>query len=246
METEDELGGTGAQTGNLVHVAVAAFHKEPDVERKVQAGLAEMQANLTKFPGGDFPEAEKHYLHYVADPRNRDANVIAVEKLVEFELPPHELDPTGEPIYIRGTMDQIRQLDDGRTMIYDIKTGKNSGWHMIHSYAYQMAAYLLAARKNGFPFVENAVIIRTGGYRVRGADLPSPGGVFFPTHLSVERSLYMMSRIRRSIALIRKGEIDFGPGDQCTYCPYNGLENCIPLAESVLGFIPDSKLVSLF
>jgi hypothetical protein len=56
---------------------------------------------------------------------------------------------------------------------------------------------------------------------------------------------YILNRVRRSIALIRKGEIDFGPGDQCTYCPLGGLQSCIPTAETVLGFKPDSNLISL-
>lgn len=245
MEADDELGGKAAQTGQLVHVGAATFHNEPDPERKVQAGLVELQSSLSKFPLGDIAEAEKHYLCYVADPRNANAKVIAVEKNVEFELPPHPDDPTGENIYITGTLDQIRQLDDGSMRIYDIKTGAPTGWHMIHNYSYQLAAYLLAARANGFP-VDNSVIIRTQGYRVRGAVLPEPNGIFFPTHLSVGRSLYLMSRIRQAVASIRKGEIEFGPGDQCTYCPLNGIESCMPWAETVLGFEPDRKLISLF
>jgi hypothetical protein len=81
-------------------------------------------------------------------------------------------------VVIRGTLDQIRR-EGGRLVVCDLKTGKGTGLSMIHDYAYQQAAYVLAARASGFPEAEPGYIIRCYGYRERSAKLPSPDGVYW-------------------------------------------------------------------
>ena len=239
-EPEDQ-GGIAAQTGSLVHEAVAAFHLELDVNKKGEIGLATLSSSFPKFPLADTTSARLSYTHYANDPRNYLARIVeingkfAIEYKVTLQLTPHPSDPTGEPVFIEGTLDQIRVDDDGGLYIYDVKTGSaKGGWEMIHEYAYQQAAYTLAARQNGIP-VNPGYIIRTYGYRVRGATLPSAEGVFFAMPFTIEVAHMLMERVALEVANIRRNEVHVGPGVYCNYCQHGGLSRCIPKAEDTIG-----------
>jgi hypothetical protein len=243
--TEEDTGGPAAQTGSLVHAGVEAFHLEPDQAKKVAAAVAAMQRSAAEFPLADPTEARLYFEPYALDPRNvvaefaRDADGrIAIERKVSLSLPPHPTDSTGRPVYIRGTLDQIR-VENGRQIVCDYKSGtKLSGWDMLHSYAFQQAAYVLAARASGFPNAEPGYIIRGYGYRVRGAKLPAADGVFWWLPFDVAGCELLMDRVRLQVALIRNGELDFGPGTWCGYCPQKGLDTCIPAAQKRLFSLP--------
>jgi hypothetical protein len=234
-DTDD--GGPAAQTGSVVHAGVEAFHLEPDGAKKIGAAVAAMQRAAGEFPLSDPTEARLYAEGYVADPRNEKAEVVAVERKVLLTLPPHDLDPTGAPVVIRGTLDQIRR-EGGRLVVCDLKTGKGTGFSMIHDYAYQQAAYVLAARASGFPDAEPGYIIRCYGYRERSAKLPSPDGVYWWLPFDVAGAEQLLDRVRLQVALVRRGEIDFGPGPHCTYCPQRGLDSCVPTANKRLFSLP--------
>jgi hypothetical protein len=237
-EHVNDEGGPAAQTGSLVHKGVEAFHLEPDTGKKVAAAIAAMQSAAGKFPLACPKEARLYLDPYLLDPRNAHAEVVAVELKVTLTLPPHRLDPTGQPVHVRGTLDQIRR-ENGRLRVWDYKTGtKLSGWEMLHDYAYQQAAYTLAARQSGFPDVEPGGIIRGYGYRVRGAKLPAADGVFWDMPFDVTGAEYLMDRIRLQVALIRSGEVDFGPGTYCGYCPQKGLDTCTAEAGRKIFSLP--------
>lgn len=231
---DEDAGGAAAQAGSLVHEAVAAFHRETSSGKKAQAGLDVLQAGLPRFPLADPADARRHFTLYAADPRNVTADIVAVEHPVALILPPHPTDPTKQPVHIRGTLDQLRRVD-GRLLVDDLKTGQPSGWEMVHSYAFQMAAYTLAARVSGFPDAIPGRIIRTWGYRTRSAVLPSPEGVFWHLPLTVARCEALMERVRLEVARIRSGEVHFGPGVHCTFCPHGGLDRCEPEVSGRLG-----------
>jgi hypothetical protein len=233
---DEDAGGPAAQTGSLTHEAVAAFHREAVESKKAQAGLDALSAGLPRFPLADPADARRHYALYAADPRNLTADVLAVELAVTLSLPPHPTDPTGRPVVVRGTLDQLRRVD-GRVVVDDLKTGQPSGWEMVHSYAFQMAAYTLAARANGFPEAAPGRIIRTWGYRARAAVLPSPDGVFWHLPLTVARCEALMERVRLEVARVRAGEVHFGPGVHCTFCPHGGLDRCEPAVTGRLGLV---------
>lgn len=237
LEPEDDAGGPAAQTGNVVHAAVAAFHLEPDTGKKVAAAVAELQRAAAEFPQADPAEARLYLEPYLCDPRNQTARIVAVERPVSLTLDPHPLDPTGQPIVIRGKLDQIRE-EDGKLLVDDLKTGARTGWEMVHDYAYQQAAYALASRASGFPTAEPGRIIRVYGYRTRGARLPSPDGVFFSLPFDVAGARTLLDRVRLAVALVRRGEVDFGAGSHCTYCPLKGLDSCIPAATRRLFTLP--------
>lgn len=231
---DPDEGGPAAQTGSLVHAAVAEFHKEPDAAKRVERALEALAASAPDFPRADPSEARLFLRHYVADPRNLYAECVAVELPVEVRLAPHPLDPTGRDIWIKGTLDQIRR-ENGVPRVWDVKTGAPSGSVMLGDHAIQLAAYVACARASGFPEAEPGGIIRVGGYRTREACLPSPDGVFFRSDFCVRDVSVLLDTVRLIVALIRSGEVAVGPGPHCSYCPVGGLDRCLPLAFDHLG-----------
>lgn len=237
MLGEDDAGGAAAQTGSLVHAAVAAFHQEPDEKIRVQAAIEALGLNSPSFPLADQSEARLYLTPYIADPRNSRANVVAVEHPVALTLEPHPLDPTKQPIHIRGTLDQIRH-GDGKQVVCDLKTGRTEGWAMIHDYAYQQAAYTLAARESGFPNCQPGYIIRNYGYRAKTAKAPSPDGVNWWMPFTIDGAWALMDRVRLAVATLRAGYVEYGPGPQCSYCPLGGLSSCQEQANAKLFSLP--------
>jgi PD-(D/E)XK nuclease superfamily len=226
MNDQNE-GGAAAQLGSLVHKGVEAFHKADlsgvDLPTMVSAGTEALRSNAAMFPRADTDEAKKIFDCYSFDPRNW-REVISVELPVEFYLDPHPSDKTGKPIYIKGTLDQYG-LYNGYLSILDVKTGKPDGYSMLHEYAVQMSAYLLGALAKGLK-VDRVYIIRTGGYRVRGAVLPSPDRIFWCTPLDETRAQNILDRVRIEVAHIRNGEVNLGPGSHCVWCEHGGLDTC--------------------
>ncbi len=246
---EDDEGGAPAQTGSLVHAAIAAFHQTTDEAKKLQAAIEAIGLNSPKFPLADLNETRLFLTPYLADPRNAKANVIACERPVSLTLDPHPLDPTKQPIIIKGTLDQIR-LSPAREYVSDYKSGTPTGWAMIHDYAYQQAAYLLAARDSGYPNVASAEIIRGRGYRTKGVSVQQPDGVYWQMPFTVDQAWGLMSRVQLAIATLRMGYVEYGPGPQCVYCPLGGLDSCqqkagkklfgLPMAGTVAGGTPEA------
>lgn len=231
-DSVQDQSGKAADTGSLTHAAVAAFH----VTGSVKAGLEALASAQHKFPLGDAHDAEIFYRHYTADPRNSkaEAEVIETEKKVRLILPPHETDPTGEMVVIHGTLDQIRQRN-GRKAVWDLKTGAGEGWEMTHTYALQISAYAMAATQTLGEPIEPGGIIRAAGYRKRGALLPSPDGVFWETPWSLADCPLLLDAVRLTVAQIRGGELRWGPGKHCGFCPAGGLQSCIPTAKESFG-----------
>lgn len=227
LELEQDTGGKAADTGSAVHKAIATWHGNGF---NVTEALAAMREGVQQYPLADLGDAELHFRPYCRDPRNAVPLAIGTtaERKVTLSLPPHENDPTRQPIVVQGTLDQLRQ--DGA--VWDVKTGKShGGWDMLHDYALQLAAYAVASgtRPGG--------IIRTYGYRVRGAaDAESqPDGVFFESPWSLEECVMMLDAVRIVVAHIRAGEVWAGPGTHCGWCPARGLENCLPRMRELTG-----------
>jgi hypothetical protein len=236
LDNEDDVGGEAAQTGSLTHAGVAAFHKERgNLEIRQKAAWDAIAKTRQMFPLANIDETRLFLTPYINDPRNIHAQIVqwsdgepAIEKQVEFTLQPHRLDSTGELIYVQGTFDQIRYIN-GVPRIYDLKTGKKTGWEQIHDYSVQQAAYLKGASQ----FISNidptGYIIRCYGYRMKGANLPSPDGVFwclpFKTWDAID---LLLDAVVFHVAMLRNGEVNFTPGPHCTFCEFGGLTGCLP------------------
>lgn len=232
---EDDQGGEPAQTGSMIHAGIAAYHKETgDLHKKKKAAWDAIAAHAAIFPLASEADVRLSITPYMDDPQNINAEFYiingqpAIEMKVQFQLPPHPYDETGQPIYVEGTFDQIRKNWRGKTRVLDVKTGKKTGWEMLHLHAVQMAAYTHGARFSlGVHDCEPGPIIRTMGYRVRSAVGPSPDGVFFESNLDYERGMLLLENVRLHVALYRNGWIEFGPGPHCTYCEHGGLSGCM-------------------
>lgn len=229
LDNEDDEGGPAAQTGSLTHAGVAAFHKtQGKLSYRKEAAWQAIKDHAAKFPQAETNDVRLFITPYMEDPRNVDAQILFCEQQVEFDLPPHEIDPTKERIYVEGTLDQLRVVN-GVPLVDDLKTGKKTGWEMVHDYAAQIAAYTYGARQ--FLKVPNAQpgrIIRNYGYRVRGLQSNQPDGVFFAMPFQWDGVELILENIRMHVALIRMGQIQFNPGPHCTYCELGGLSGCIP------------------
>lgn len=178
------------------------------------------------FPEADINEVSLLIAPYMDDPRNINAECRVVEQEIEFVLPPHELDPTGEGIYTTGHIDQIRYTN-GMELVWDYKTGKKTGWEMIHDYAIQIAGYTFGAKHTKWPNVKPGGIIRGMGYRARAAVKPSPDGVFFACPFTVKDLMLILEAVQLEVALMRMGKPRFGPGPHCTFCEFGGLTGCL-------------------
>jgi hypothetical protein len=244
MSYEDDEGGTPAQTGSLVHAGVAAFHQTDGLAKvREQAAWNAIAANSLKFPLADETEVRLLLTPYLNDPRNinarfatveiNGATVPAVELEVVFQLSPHPTDSTSSPIYVTGHLDQIR-VENGINKVWDYKSGKKTGWEMLHDYAVQIAGYTHGAMDSlKLPQCEPGGIIRGMGYRTRGVSLPSPDGVFFQSPFKSNHLDTLLDNVRLHVALVRNGDVQFGPGPHCTYCEFGGLINCLPKFEEL-------------
>lgn len=210
-----------ADTGSVVHAAVARFHAGAAVEE----ALAAMKGDLATFPLADIDDAALSFRPYAADPRNSSAKVVASELKIRVELDPKYT--AGPPIVIEGTLDQLRE-EGGTLSVWDLKTGKGSAVEMLHGYALQIASYTLGAAA-AYPGRRVAAggIIRSYGYRTRGASLPSPDGVFLESPFSLEDCDALLDGARLAVCAIREGLVTPTPGPHCNYCPLGGIDLCL-------------------
>lgn len=237
LDCEDGEGGESAQTGSVVHAGVAAFHlQEGGLKVREKAAWDAIAKARTLFPLADETEVRLFITPYMNDLRNITAEFATysdngitkpcIEMGVEFTLHPHKFDKTKELIYVNGHLDYIRKVS-GFHYVDDLKTGKVSGWQMIHDYAVQVAAYTYGARQLG---VKNAIpgrIIRAMGYRTIADKGASPDGVFWHMPYTWNDVETLLENVRLHVALVRNGDVQFQPGPHCSYCEFGGLQNCL-------------------
>lgn len=238
LTDEDDLGGAAAQTGSLVHAGVAEFHKNMgNLAKRKKAAWDAIAAHAAEFPLAEETEVRLLLTPYMDDKRNIEAEIITlngklmVEHQLEFILPPHPLDTTEEPIHVWGTTDQIRNFA-GVPKVCDYKSGKRTGWEMIHDHAIQIAAYCYGARQIGITNCQPGPIIRGMGYRTRQAAESTMfkeefvPGVFWNAPFRWEDVEAILEGARLGIALVRMGHVNYGPGPHCTFCEFQGLAGC--------------------
>lgn len=227
----NDEGGDAAQTGNLIHAAAAAFHRTAasmGVKARTEEGLAALEAARQSFPDGHRENAVATFRSYAEDKENQDADCPWVEQPIRLEIAAAPGDPTGEPIVIVGTLDQVRRGKDGVLRLWDIKTGsRRTGNESLEAYAIQQACYLLAARQKLAGDIMPGGLIYTPGYEKKYAKR------FFPYTLTVDECMILVSTVPHTVSLIRSGVPLFRPGvDTCEYCRYKqkgrkGFHDCL-------------------
>lgn len=223
----NDEGGPAAQTGNLIHAAAAAFHRAAasmGTVARTEEGVAALESARQHFPDGNVGKARETFAAYAADPENINADCPWVEQPIELRIAAAPGDPTGEPIVIVGTLDQVRRTPDGRLQLWDIKTGSaRTGNESLEAYAVQQACYLLAARQKLASNVEPGGLIYTPGYEKKHAKR------FFRYTSSPDECMILVSTVAYSVALIRSGVPIFRPGvDTCKWCKLKNFHHCLP------------------
>lgn len=212
MELRLIEGGSSkaADTGSAVHAGIEAWHETG----KLEAAIDAMKRRLPEFPDADLHDAELSLKPYTADPRNAKEVVIASEIDVLLELPCS----VGGPIYITGRVDQLRA--DG---VWDVKHSDKPGFEIMHSYAYQLAAYARGLQRpvGGF--------ILPKGYRKRGVKEASPPGVFWSPCWDDAHIDALLAEVVATVAGIREGRVPVRPGAHCTFCPAESFGDCLTL-----------------
>lgn len=209
-----------ADTGSLLHAAVEAYHRSKNNKKKGEAAL---QDKLSDFPKADTKKAAKWYAQYTEDKKNQTAVVTHLEHEVQLKLPPHPLDTTKQPVYIKGTLDQVRNNE-----VWDIKTSSVKQIHeVMHDYLYQQAAYLLAARQTIGDHIQHGGLIWIPSYEKRYSN------PFQKLPLDVELAEQLMLAVTERVALIRQGEVAVTPSDvACSWCPINPWPKCLSFGET--------------
>lgn len=221
---EEEEGGKAADTGNLVHAAAAEYHRtEGSPAARLGVGLDALAAAVGKFPAGDAERARTIFRSYANDPANQNAVVRWVEHQVRLELPPAPIDPTGQPVVVIGTLDQVREDEDGNLTVHDIKTGSGKDANeTVAEYLIQQAAYVMAARETLHPDILPGNIIYTPGY-----DKPR-GRRHLPLGITIPQCQTLLTGIPWLVGMIRRGVPVFQPSAQaCDFCRVKPAKNCL-------------------
>lgn len=214
--------GPAADTGSAVHAAIAAWHL---CGHDVGSAVESMVARYGEFPLADLEEATSLFCLYTRDPRNREAEVVAVERRVEFLLPACAEDPTGEAISVIGTVDQVRR-EGPLLKLYDIKTSKRPGHELLDAHLYQLAAYTVgASHAFGEPVHPGALICPR---HYRGEPESAPDGVFFECAWTFDDARFILWGVRRIVAAVRAGEVWHFGGAHCRYCVAGSPDVCVP------------------
>src|SRR5688572_30748388 len=74
---DEDTSGPAADTGSALHHAIALWHKQGT---EVKEAIRQMREALPTFPLADLDDAERQFLHYCLDPRNRTAKIVACEE----------------------------------------------------------------------------------------------------------------------------------------------------------------------
>lgn len=215
----NDIAGKDAHTGNLVHVAIQAFHLAGN---KQSAGVDAINNSIKVYSEGDPEEAKRLYEKYCKrEVSERRGEVIFCEEKVEVEIPPSRFDPTKEKIVIHGTVDLGRAIGRDTIYVIDHKTGRKPGADMVTYYAPQIAVYMLGVMRR---YPEKKIV----GFITRIQDLcrinlPYWWKMPFEGEDAVMRVLQV---VQTRIAVLRMEEYEHTPGKHCDWCPLRNYPHC--------------------
>lgn len=228
---EDD-GSPAAHNGTAVGRGIELYHHGADLAEimsKVRTESLEGSPNSgDPFPDVDWATVKYWLLRYMADPRNpRDAVVAHTqEQKMQLRLEAADSDPTGKPIFIQGSPDQIRECPHtGEWSLWDVKSGKPQGFAMLNEYAWQLCAYTLAACQKYDREVMLGGIVRVRGYDAKRED-PELCDVFYHMNYTPELCRRILDSVPEIVAQVRSGIVLTTPCVSCLWCPGGGIANC--------------------
>lgn len=215
MEGGSGDSGEAADTGSAMHKAIALLHKG----NSVATSLVGMQERITEYPLADLQDAAAMFLQYSADPRNINADIVLVEEKVEFLIAPSPEDPTGAPIRVEGTLDQVRR-ENGKLRLWDPKSSKKEPVSLLHAHMYQLAGYCIGASMKLGETVHPGGLILTRMY----AKQRNPHWQVTWTFDDIEQ---ILDPLRHVVGLIRSGRPYHVPNENCQWCPQKSPDLCL-------------------
>jgi hypothetical protein len=219
-----DIAGAPAHTGSAVGRIVQLLHEGKPYE--AACGIAALESP-TAFPLADLGQAAVWARSYSCDPRNLDGSVVAgsCELMVAASLPCAPDDPTGQPVELRGHVDQLRRGADGVLRVWDLKSGREGGLALLYAQAWQLAAYAtLVEHTLGEPCLVGGVI-RLRGYDVAGT-LPGDAAAHFTAGWDREARDAMMAEVVQQVSWLRQGVVALTPGLACQWCPAGNPSTC--------------------
>lgn len=223
---DDDEGGVAGDTGSALHKAAATLHTGNDPATSLEV----MQGTLHKYPKADLQDAAGMFLTYSLDDRNRAATYLLIEQQVRFQIAPSPDDPTGAPIQVVGTLDQVR-LTDGVRKLWDIKTSKKDPLFLLRKHQMQLAAYCIGASIHLGQVVQPGGIICPRRYKLNS---PSTSPVFYHCTWTFEDIERILLPVRRRVAEIRGGVLYSIPNEDCDWCVARSPDICFPKLKAYL------------
>lgn len=224
--------GEAADTGSACHAAVATFHRKKGVAEALQI----MREKLKEYPRADLQDAANMFLAYSSDPRNATADVVLVEQPIAFSIQASDQDPTGAPIEVIGTLDQVRR-ENGRLKLWDTKTSKKDPNELLLMHRMQGAAYCVGATVLLGEPVHPGGIICPRKYK-SGSVATSP--VFWHFPWSLEDTQYILEPLRDTVANIRAGRVTHVANSDCTWCAARTPDLCLPQLKKALPLLQEA------
>lgn len=213
MLTTGDESGAAADTGSAMHKAAHALHSG----KSVAESIGVMQAEKHSYPQADLTDAAGLFLAYAAHPETQTAKVVLAEQKIRFQIAPSAQDPTGAPISIEGTLDQVREVG-GQLYLWDIKTTKKHPLTALRNSQHQAAAYCIGASYLlGRPVLPGGLI------------MPRQTALYIPFAWKWDDIEDILAPVRDAVALIRSGTIHHvSHAATCEWCPAGGPELCLP------------------
>jgi len=236
----ESTSGKAADTGSLVGYGVEMFHLAYEGDAVAAALHSAHLMTLhqeARWPKADLKAAIRTVARYCEDTRSYTASspfgIVVAERQeaeVNLTLTPDDDDPAGEPIFLTGHVDQPRRDPFGVLKIWDVKNTKRyTGVDALYKYAWQLAAYCVAATETWGEDVTPGGIILTQAYhgKIKGKKPASEcGGVWISAPWSLSDCRAMLRQVAYQIGRVRAGLIAETPGPSCSYCPGEGPSNC--------------------
>lgn len=223
LEEPGESSGAAADTGTAVHCGIKAFH---DGDSPSQCLQRMQDCKAQDFPLAAMEEAAAMFLSYATDRRNIEAEVVLCEQEITYEIAAAETDPTGAPIVIEGTVDQVRR-ERGKLKLWDAKSSKLNPDLVRIAAGMQAAGYCIGATFKLGETVHPGGVIALRQYKSGTDNQQAP--VFRHFSWEFEDIEQILLPLRLAVANIRAGRLYHIPTEGgCMFCRMKSPDLCVP------------------
>jgi superfamily I DNA/RNA helicase/RecB family exonuclease len=178
-----DVGALAAVTGSLVHALVqaeSAGAPAAELEQALDAAWSRVDAGAPWFGRRELVRVRSMlaaFQGWVRSSRAEGLRLLDVERAVELDLPPDEVEvgTSGPWLRLRGRVDRLEVDAQGRPVVVDVKTGKTAVSARAAAEHAQLAVYQLAAALGAFGDVVDAAAGPGGARLVYVADRKAGG-----------------------------------------------------------------------